>query len=1265
MPGGWRTLAHIFGDGSLSMSDDRMKREDSEDEAFDELLRSVARTPDVAALRRDFGAGSELVNRFVIGRQLGEGGMGRVFAAFDRQRQVKVAIKTLGVLTPHSIVALKREFRSAAELSHPNLVRLHELFNDSEEWFFSMELLEGRTLRALLVDRPGDIDLIRRVFRQLASALAELHQAGTLHGDLKPSNFLVVGAEHRAVLLDFGVSRPLNPDPRERSFAGTREYSAPEQIAGGTISEAADWYAFGVVLFEALTGKLPRRADFDHELRRAPAELSVLCRQLLQANPETRATGTVVRRALGVAELPFEPLGSWRPSVPNQLFGRSAELETLFHAYSRVSAEHPAVVLVQGDSGIGKTALVEVFSRELAQRGAVVFSARCRERETASYNAVDGLIDDLVRYLDQLPSERAAALLPDGIEELTRIFPALRTASVVAMHADRTPRNAEPDQAALKQHAILAFHDLFAAIASDTPLVLCIDDLQWSDVQSAELLAPMLSQPKAAAVMLVGSSRSIAGGHGSTIDSLYAQGGATLPNPQVIQLAPLAPDASESLARELLAKDAETQSLAREIAREAAGSPLFIAELVHHFGVQPAGTPSTTNQTLAQLILTRVAALPADARQLLEVIAVAGIPLSRSAARRSSDLTANSAEEAIDFLRFHQLARSHGSLEQRSIEMQHDRIREIVLQSIPLALKSRLHLRLAQALEAEPTVQPEIVAGHFFAADQVQNAGRYWIKAADAAFEALAFGRAAELYQRGESLAGLAPPAVAALQVRRAEALAHDGKGAIAADVYLLAAEEHERDQAIELRRRAAEQLLLSGHLDRGLAVIGVVLRDLGMRTTRTGRRVIPSILMGRILVRMQGLRFTIRKASEISQRDLIRVDASWSIACSLGVLDFMRGADFQNDHLLLALKAGEPRRLLRALTLEISYSATPGLGAARRTEKLLAMAEELAKTVDDAATRGLVRVSRGVAAYLNGRFREALVECQAGLADLRRYAGTVWETVTGQRFVVASLFHLGRFAELAELVPPLLTQADAKGNLYASTYFRSTYGNAAWLCRDQVTVAREHLAVARDQWRASGTQLPHCWMLLGEAQLAFYAGETEGLWHKLEREWQRMRAAQFFRIGMIRVQLWYLRASVALREAHAHAQAGRARESRRFSHEARRSAKQLGAQHQTFAKPLSELMLAGVAIAALDNARARLHLQASIEQFDREDMRLYAAAARVRLGEISQGDAGAELVRTGVAAFEAEGVASVSRCVAMLAPLPPTPQLLGPGARG
>jgi serine/threonine protein kinase len=123
-----------------------MTTEEFDDEAFGDLLKRIARTPDVSALCREVRPGTELLGRFVVGRQLGAGGMGRVFAAFDRQRQTNVALKMLGVLTPQSIVALRREFRCVAELAHPNLVRLYELFSDDEEWFFSMELLEGRTL---------------------------------------------------------------------------------------------------------------------------------------------------------------------------------------------------------------------------------------------------------------------------------------------------------------------------------------------------------------------------------------------------------------------------------------------------------------------------------------------------------------------------------------------------------------------------------------------------------------------------------------------------------------------------------------------------------------------------------------------------------------------------------------------------------------------------------------------------------------------------------------------------------------------------------------------------------------------------------------------------------------------------------------------------------------------------------------------------------------------------------------------------------------
>lgn len=1228
-----------------------MTTEEFDDEVFGDLLKSIARTPDVSALCREVRPGTELLGRFVVGRQLGAGGMGRVFAAFDRQRQTNVALKLLGVLTPHSIVALRREFRCVAELAHPNLVRLYELFSDGDEWFFSMELLDGRTVNQLLLERPGDIELVRHVFRQLASALAELHRAGTLHGDLKPSNFLVTGPEHRAVLLDFGVSRPLGRDQREYLGAGTYNYSAPEQIAGAELTELADWYAFGVVLFESLVGKLPARARLDADLRLAPPELAGLCRQLLQENPEQRVSAEVVHRVLGTAEA-WEPSTWQRSAVPSQLFGRSAELERLFAVYSRVTTDQPQVVLVRGDSGIGKTALVDLFALEVARLGSIVLRGRCRERESTSYKAIDGLIDDLVTHLDQLPREAAKRLLPDGLAELTRLFPALRTAEVVATSAPRSAREPTSDQSILKQRAIGAFRDLLAAISQTAPLVVCIDDLQWSDTHSAALLEPILAGSKRAATLFVGVCRSLGQLHGATIDVLYAKGGTNLPQPELIDLLPLAPDAAESLARDLLPNTAQRAGLAREIAQEAAGSPLFIGELAHHVRVEPATLASAETQSLSRLVRRRVAALPADVQRVLEATALAGVPLSRTLVRRSTDLTPNRAEEAINLLRINNLVRTHDATNERSVETQHDRIREIVLQDLSADLKQLHHLHLAQALEAERTVLPEIVASHFFAAGDAQSAGRYWIKAADAAFEALAFSHAADLYRRGRQFSGLEPARLAALEVRQADALAYDGKGVAAADAYLAAAEEHHRDQAIDLRRRAAEQLLLSGHLDRGLEVIARVLRDLGMRRTRTGRQVIPSILIGRFWVRARGLRFTARKASEVSKRELARVDAAWSIACSMGVVDFMRGADFQNDHLRLALGAGEPRRLLRALTLEISYSATPGAGRERRTTQLLTLVAELAKTVDDPAARGLASVSRGVAAYLNGRFGEALIECQAGLGGLRRCSGTVWESVTAQRFVVASLFHLGRLGELAERVPPLLAEADAKGNLYASTYFRTTYSNAAWLRDDLVESAREQLRVARTEWRASGTQLPHCWMLLGECQVAFYTGETEELWQKLEPEWSRMRGAQFFRIGMVRVQLWHLRSAIALGEAWAHALARRWSEARRFNREARRCVERLGTQPLPFAKALAELMLAGVERSSGDENKARLHLEGAVDRFLGQDMSLYAAAARMRLAELIGGQAGMELLGLARGAFEAEGVTNIARCSNMLAPI-------------
>jgi serine/threonine protein kinase len=151
-----------------------------------------------------------------------------------------------------------------ADISHENLVTLHELCNEGDRWFFTMELLTGGDLRSAMqaaVDsgRRG-LDAMRSLLRQLVHGVHALHRGGRIHRDLKPSNVLVTD-EGRVVILDFGL---VNEIDHRTLFASTRgmirgtpAYMAPEQAAGQLATPAADWYAVGAILFEVLTGRYP------------------------------------------------------------------------------------------------------------------------------------------------------------------------------------------------------------------------------------------------------------------------------------------------------------------------------------------------------------------------------------------------------------------------------------------------------------------------------------------------------------------------------------------------------------------------------------------------------------------------------------------------------------------------------------------------------------------------------------------------------------------------------------------------------------------------------------------------------------------------------------------------------------------------------------------------------------------------------------------------------------------------------------------------
>jgi len=255
---------------------------------------------------------------YVIERRIGSGGMGVVYEGVDVERHRRVAIKQLPEVDADALLRFKGEFRVVADLSHPNLVTLYELISVDGSWMIVMELVRGDSLRAFLTRAgEGRWDHTRRVFAKLARAVAALHEARVLHLDIKPAN-VMVEPSGRVVLLDFGLAQVVPRAPsteRARRVAGTAEYLAPEQARGESPRPASDWYAFGVVLYEMLTGQLPfdgpnAKAIFQAKIAAdgpppsridpyIPADLDRLCQQLLARSPIERPTADAVLAAWG------------------------------------------------------------------------------------------------------------------------------------------------------------------------------------------------------------------------------------------------------------------------------------------------------------------------------------------------------------------------------------------------------------------------------------------------------------------------------------------------------------------------------------------------------------------------------------------------------------------------------------------------------------------------------------------------------------------------------------------------------------------------------------------------------------------------------------------------------------------------------------------------------------------------------------------------------------------------------------------------------
>lgn len=279
---------------------------------------AVSHAGDAAASMDDDLVGTVLARRYEVLEFIGEGGMGRVFRAFDRLKQSYVAVKAISSELVRQKSAQERfvtEAKLACSLSHPNIIRVHDVCAEDDGYFITMELLHGQTLRAKLEQqkcarRPFPLEQGLQMARELLAGLAFAHQQ-LVHRDIKPENIWVCD-DGTVKLMDFGVAQSIQGDRRTRTLqsVGSAYYVAPEQLRGLELDQRSDQYSLAVVLYELFAGRMPTGVVKPLQALRPdlPAAAAAAVMKALSPSPEERFATTDALRAR------FERTSAWVPS---------------------------------------------------------------------------------------------------------------------------------------------------------------------------------------------------------------------------------------------------------------------------------------------------------------------------------------------------------------------------------------------------------------------------------------------------------------------------------------------------------------------------------------------------------------------------------------------------------------------------------------------------------------------------------------------------------------------------------------------------------------------------------------------------------------------------------------------------------------------------------------------------------------------------------------------------------------------------------------
>jgi PAS domain S-box-containing protein len=626
-----------------------------------------------------------------------------------------------------------------------------------------LEREDGRTLALLedpdcepldgLLGAPMELGRFLRLAVCIASELGRLHQRGVVHKDLKPGHILVNCADGDVRLTGLGIATRL---PRERqslespeTIAGTLAYMAPEQTGrmNRSIDSRSDLYSLGVTLYQMLVGALPFAASDPLEwvhchiarqpptpairLETVPALVSQIIMKLLAKAAEDRYQSAAglesdLRRCLAAWEAEhrideFE-LGEHdmpdRLFIPEKLYGREREFEVLLAAFDRVvKGGAPELVLVSGYSGVGKSSIVNELHKVLVPpRGLFASGKFDQNKRDIPYSTLAQAFQSLIRrLLGKTDAELALwrdalleALGPNG-RLMTDLVPALK---LIIGDQPLVPE-LEPQQA--QNRFQLVFHRFIGVFARrDHPLALFLDDLQWLDAATLDLLVDVLTRSDLRHLLLIGAYRDneVDATHPLTrkLDALH-QAGAQV---QEICLAPLTrDDLRQLIADTLRCKPPSAAPLAQLVHEKTGGNPFFVMQFLHALAEDDLltfdhdaaswcwdldrihGRGHTEN--VVDLMVGKLTRLPAETRQALQLLACLGnvAPIAILA------IVLETAEEQVHTALWEALCQELVERLDGSYRFLHDRVQEAAYSLIPEALRAETHLRIGRLLVAQ------------------------------------------------------------------------------------------------------------------------------------------------------------------------------------------------------------------------------------------------------------------------------------------------------------------------------------------------------------------------------------------------------------------------------------------------------------------------------------------------------------------------------------------------------------------------------------